>query len=159
MIEQIVKDFLTARLGVPIKTEVPERPPGTFVVLERTDGEHSTGIKRCTLAVQSCAPTLLQAAQLDDRAIEAMEAWQSWTAWARAAWCATTTLPTPRAGAIGIRRCLKLLITDFVSGLDTEKAVLSPSTLLYRVCSTSPRDAPLSISWAKLWPVSLCKFC
>ena len=37
------------------------------------------------------------------------------------------------------------------------KAVLSPSTLLYRVCSTSPRDAPLSISWAKLWPVSLCK--
>ena len=38
MIEQIVKDFLTARLGVPIKTEVPERPPGTFVVLERTDG-------------------------------------------------------------------------------------------------------------------------
>ena len=74
MIEQIVKDFLTARLGVPIKTEVPERPPGTFVVLERTDGEHSTGIKRCTLAVQSCAPTLLQAAQLDDRAIEAMEA-------------------------------------------------------------------------------------
>ena len=40
MIEQIVKDFLTARLGVPIKTEVPERPPGTFVVLERTDGEH-----------------------------------------------------------------------------------------------------------------------
>lgn len=48
MIEQIVKDFLTARLGVPIKTEVPERPPGTFVVLERTDGEHSTGIKRCT---------------------------------------------------------------------------------------------------------------
>ena len=74
MIEQIVKDFLTARLGVPIKTEVPESPPGTFVVLERTDGEHSTGIKRCTLAVQSCAPTLLQAAQLDDRAIEAMEA-------------------------------------------------------------------------------------
>lgn len=74
MIEQIVKDFLTARLGVPIKTEVPERLPGTFVVLERTDGEHSTGIKRCTLAVQSCAPTLLQAAQLDDRAIEAMKA-------------------------------------------------------------------------------------
>ena len=106
---------------MPIKTEVPESPPGTFVVLERTDGEHSTGIKRCTLAVQSCAPTLLQAAQLDDRAIEAMEAWQSWTALARAAWCATTTLPTPRAGAIGIRRCLKLLITDFVSRLDTEK--------------------------------------
>ena len=47
MIEQIVKDFLTARLGVPIKTEVPERPPGTFVVLERTDGEHSSGILRC----------------------------------------------------------------------------------------------------------------
>ena len=39
MIEQIVKDFLTARRRVPIKTEVPERPPGTIVVLERTDGE------------------------------------------------------------------------------------------------------------------------
>ena len=73
MIEQIVKDFLTARLGVPSRLRC-RRAPGTFVVLERTDGEHSTGIKRCTLAVQSCAPTLLQAAQLDDRAIEAMEA-------------------------------------------------------------------------------------
>mgnify|MGYP007015036048 CR=1 FL=1 len=74
MIEQIVKDFLTARLGVPIKTEVPESPPGTFVVFgahrRRAQHRHQAMHAGCA---ELCAE-LLQAAQLDDRAIEAMEA-------------------------------------------------------------------------------------
>ena len=72
MIETTVLDYLRDRLGVPVTMEVPEGASGTFVVLERTGAERHDHIRRKSLAVQSDAPTLLQAAQLDDAVIEAM---------------------------------------------------------------------------------------
>ena len=72
MIETTVQDFLRDRLGVPVTMEVPEGASGTFVVLEKTGSSRQNYIRRATLAVQSYAPTLLSAAQLDDRVIEAM---------------------------------------------------------------------------------------
>ena len=48
---------------------------GTFSIscfLEKTGSSRQNYIRRATLAVQSYAPTLLLAAQLDDRVIEAM---------------------------------------------------------------------------------------
>ena len=70
MIETTVLDYLRDRLGVPVTMEVPEGASGTFVVLERTGAERHDHIRRMSLAVQSYAPTLLQAAQLDDAVIE-----------------------------------------------------------------------------------------
>ena len=72
MIETTVLDYLRDRLGVPVTMEVPEGASGTFVVLEKTGSSRQNYIRRATLAVQSYAPTLLQAAQLDDAVIEAM---------------------------------------------------------------------------------------
>lgn len=72
MIETTVLDYLRDRLGVPVTMEVPEGASGTFVVLEKTGSSRQNYIRRATLAVQSYAPTLLLAAQLDDRMIEAM---------------------------------------------------------------------------------------
>lgn len=72
MIETTVLDYLRDRLGVPVTMEVPEGASGTFVVLEKTGSSRQNYIRRATLAVQSYAPTLLLAAQLDDRVIEAM---------------------------------------------------------------------------------------
>ena len=72
MIETTVQDFLRDRLGVPVTMEVPEGASGTFVVLEKTGSSRQNYIRRATLAVQSYAPTLLLAAQLDDAVIEAM---------------------------------------------------------------------------------------
>ena len=72
MIETLAIDFLRGRLGVPVTLEVPEGASGTFVVLERTGSSRQNQIRQVTLAAQSYAPTLLQAAQLDDRVIEAM---------------------------------------------------------------------------------------
>ena len=63
---------LLDRLGVPVTMEVPEGASGTFVVLEKTGSSRQNYICRATLAVQSYAPTLLLAAQLDDAVIEAM---------------------------------------------------------------------------------------
>ena len=67
MIETTVLDYLRDRLGVPVTMEVPEGASGTFVVLEKTGSSRQNYIRRATLAVQSYAPTLLLAAQLDDR--------------------------------------------------------------------------------------------
>lgn len=61
MIETTVLDYLRDRLGVPVTMEVPEGASGTFVVLERTGAERHDHIRRMSLAVQSYAPTLLQA--------------------------------------------------------------------------------------------------
>ena len=72
MIETTVLDYLRDRLGVPVTMEVQEGASGTFVVLEKTGSSRQNYIRRATLAVQSYAPTLLLAAQLDDRVIEAM---------------------------------------------------------------------------------------
>ena len=72
MIETTVLDYLRDRLGVPVTMEVPEGASGTFVVLEKTGSSRQNYIRRATLAVQSYAPTLLLAAQLDDRVIEAL---------------------------------------------------------------------------------------
>lgn len=72
MIETTILDYLRDRLGVPVTMEVPEGASGTFVVLEKTGSSRQNYIRRATLAVQSYAPTLLLAAQLDDAVIEAM---------------------------------------------------------------------------------------
>lgn len=72
MIEETVMEYLHGRLGVPVTMEVPEEASGTFLVMERTGSGRSNQICRVSLAVQSYAPTLLQAAQLDDAVIEAM---------------------------------------------------------------------------------------
>ena len=72
MIETTVLDYLRDRLGVPVTMEVPEGASGTFVVLEKTGSSRQNYIRRATLAVQSYAPTLLLATQLDNAVIEAM---------------------------------------------------------------------------------------
>lgn len=70
MIETTVLDFLGGRLAVPVLAEVPEKPPGSFAVVEKTGGGRSNGLKQATLAVQSYGETLLQAARLDDDVVE-----------------------------------------------------------------------------------------
>ena len=72
MIETIVREFLQEKLGLPVTMEVPEDASGTFIVLEKVGSSRNNHIRRANLAVQSYAPTMLEAAQLDDKAIEAM---------------------------------------------------------------------------------------
>ena len=72
MIETTVLNFLSGKLRVPVLAEGPEKPPGSFAVVEKTGGGRSTGLKQATVAVQSYGETLLQAARLDDDVVEAM---------------------------------------------------------------------------------------
>ena len=74
MIEKIILDYLSDELAVPVYMEVPEeRPDETFVVIEKTGGGRSNHIDSATLAIQSYAPTMYEAALLNDRVKDAME--------------------------------------------------------------------------------------
>ena len=73
MIEEIVLQHLAGQLEVPVGMEVPENPAGTFCVLEKTGSGRRNRLDTATFAVQSCGPTLLEAARLNQRVKAAMD--------------------------------------------------------------------------------------
>ena len=73
MIETIVLDYLSSVLPEPCSLEVPERPPARFVVLEKTGSSRENYINTASFAVQSYAPSLFEAAELNERVKAAMD--------------------------------------------------------------------------------------
>lgn len=74
MIETYVLDALSAILDVPCSMEMPEGSPERFVVLEKTGSSVLDYIRTATFAVQSFAPSLLKAAELNEQVKDAMDA-------------------------------------------------------------------------------------
>lgn len=72
MIEEIVLQHLAAALDVPVVMEIPENPPETFVFVEKTGGGAREFITSSTIAAQSYAPDLYQAAALNEKVKIAM---------------------------------------------------------------------------------------
>jgi len=72
MIEEIVKDYLDSELNVDVYLEVP-REGSTFVVMEKTGSSKQDHVCTATIAVQSYAGTLFDAAQLNEAVKVAME--------------------------------------------------------------------------------------
>lgn len=73
MIEKIVYDYLSEALTVPVRLEVPENPPERFVLLEKTGSGVENHIYSATIAVQSWAETLFEAAELNEQVKAAMD--------------------------------------------------------------------------------------
>lgn len=73
MIEQLVRDYLTGCLDVPVRMEVPENPPERFVLLEKTGSGREDWVYSATIAVQSWAETLFEAAALNEQVKKAMD--------------------------------------------------------------------------------------
>ena len=69
MIEKILLDYLSDELpDVPIYMERPEKKPaGEYILLEKTGSSLSNHLPQATMAVQSYAPTLLEAAELNEQ--------------------------------------------------------------------------------------------
>lgn len=67
MIEEIIKGFLESKLTVPVLMEVPKSPASHYVVIEKTGGGQENYINTSILAVKSHAPSLYQAAQLNEQ--------------------------------------------------------------------------------------------
>lgn len=69
MIEKILRDYLLGLVSVPVYVEVPSRPPGSYIVIERTGGSMENHIRSAMVAVQSIAPSMYAAAQLHEEVL------------------------------------------------------------------------------------------
>lgn len=72
MIEITLYDYLTEALDVPVYAEIPAAKPATYVTFEKTGSSLSNHIYSSMFAVQSYAPTLLGAAELNEVVKQAM---------------------------------------------------------------------------------------
>ena len=67
MIESVLRDYLTSVLSVPVYLEIPSSgTPASYVVIEKTGSGITNYIKRATFAVQSIAPSMYEAAVLNE---------------------------------------------------------------------------------------------
>lgn len=67
MIEKTLLDYLSSQLtDVPVYMERPKEQPDMYIVLEKTGSSKTNHIKTATFAVQSYAPTMYEAAALNE---------------------------------------------------------------------------------------------
>lgn len=74
MIEKTVLDYLAGRVTVPVYMEMPEEMPASFVLVEKTGSGVDNRIQRATFALQSYAPSMYEAAELNYLVKAAMDA-------------------------------------------------------------------------------------
>ena len=73
MIEKTILDYLNRELTPPVYMERPESPPGKYVLVEKTGSGKRNHIYDATLAIQSYAPSMHEAAELNELVKAAME--------------------------------------------------------------------------------------
>lgn len=73
MIEIIILDYLSSHLTVPVVMEFPENPPDSFVLLRKADSGRENRLDSAMFVVESYAPSLLAAAELNELAKRAMD--------------------------------------------------------------------------------------
>lgn len=74
MIEKIMIDYLTDALSVPVYLERPVEPPDEYVIIQKTGSSKVNQICSATLAFQSYAKSLYNAAVLNETVKAAVEA-------------------------------------------------------------------------------------
>lgn len=72
MIEKIIYDYLKDALDVPVYFELPEKKNVPFVVVEKTGSARDNYILEATIAIQSYADTLFNAAALNETVKDAI---------------------------------------------------------------------------------------
>lgn len=72
MIELTILNYLNNELPVEVCMEYPSDPPAKFVTIDKTGGSGDVHIKRATVAVQSYAESLYDAAELNEAVKTAM---------------------------------------------------------------------------------------
>lgn len=73
MIEITILDYLSARLSVDVRMEVPANPPERFVVLKKGGSSRENYIDTAIFTADSYAPTLLEAARLNEQVMAVMD--------------------------------------------------------------------------------------
>lgn len=73
MIEEIIKNYLSDHLSVPIALTHPTDLPKTYIIFEKTSSTKLNHINSATIAFQSYAPSLYEAAKLNERLKKVIE--------------------------------------------------------------------------------------
>ena len=73
MIELVIKKYLDGHLSVPSFLERPEIVPDSYVLFEKTGSSKSNYLPASTFAFQSYAPSMYEAAVLNEKVKEAVE--------------------------------------------------------------------------------------
>ncbi len=73
MIEIVIKEYLDGHLSVPSFLERPKKPPKSFVLFEKTSSSKSNYLLAATFAFQSYAPSMYEAAVLNEELKEVVE--------------------------------------------------------------------------------------
>lgn len=73
MIELTVLNYLTEELDVPVYMETPEEIPESYVLVQKTGSGRDNRVDRATFALQSIAPSLYEAAVLNENVKAAMD--------------------------------------------------------------------------------------
>lgn len=73
IIEEVVRNYLDNTLDVPATMERKEDGAGRYVMIERVGGKETNHIRTATIAIQSYAPTMYEAAALNEAVKNAMK--------------------------------------------------------------------------------------
>jgi hypothetical protein len=73
MIETTLLEYLNNELAVPVYMERPAEPPEEYVIIEKTGSSKTNMLCAATMAFQSYAPTLYEAAVLNEAVKDAVE--------------------------------------------------------------------------------------
>lgn len=73
MIEKIILDYLRNELEIPSFMEEQPETEGKYILIEKTAGSKTNFIKKATVAIQSYADTLYEAAVLNEDVKAAMD--------------------------------------------------------------------------------------
>lgn len=73
MVEETIMNYLSKTLAVPVHMERPENEPISYVLIEKTGSNTTNHIESATLAIQSYAASMYEAAVLNCRVKEAMK--------------------------------------------------------------------------------------
>lgn len=72
MIEKILYDYLSTTKKLAIYLEIPRDKPDSFYIMEKTAGGQTDKVNRATIVIQSYAPTLYDAALMNEAIKNAM---------------------------------------------------------------------------------------
>lgn len=67
MIEEIILNYVSAALSVPVRMEIPADPPVRYVVLKRSGRGREDGLEASNLIADSYAESLAEAARLNEQ--------------------------------------------------------------------------------------------
>lgn len=73
MIEEIIIKYLEKQLDITVVTEKPEDEPQSYLLIEKTGSYRSNMIDSATIAIQSYACSMYEAAGLNELVKKAME--------------------------------------------------------------------------------------